>query len=92
MTSVLAAFIATALTTLGSNVEIDANASALHYSVQFDEATGSASLQCTGSSSGSCTFRFGDGSIERHLAGGRGTLAFGSAPAIVQPASPGNAT
>ena len=84
MTSVLAAFIATALTTLGTNVETDANASALRYSVQFDEATGSASLQCNGSSSGNCTFWFGDGSIERHAAGGRGTLPVGSAPAIVR--------
>jgi hypothetical protein len=33
-----------------------------------------------GSSSGSCTFWFGDGSIERHVADGSGTLPVGARP------------
>ena len=91
MTAFLAGVLATALSTLGTGIEPDANASALHYSVQFDEATGSASLRCQGSSSGSCTFWVGDELSERKAADGSGTLAVGAAPVIVRvkAASPG---
>ena len=92
MTSLIAGLIAVALTTLG-DVDPDANASAsvLHYSVQFDEATGSASLQCHDSSTGSCTFWVGDSASDSRAADGSGTLAVGATPVIVRvkAASPG---
>ena len=92
MTSLFAGLIAVALTTLG-NVDPDASASAsvLHYSVQFDEATGSASLQCHDSSTGSCTFWVGDSANDSRAADGSGTLAVGATPVIVRvkAASPG---
>ena len=84
MTAFLAGVLATALSTLGTGIEPDANASALHYSVQFDEATGSASLRCQGSSSGSCTFWVGDELSEHKAADGSGTLAVGDTPVIVR--------
>ena len=82
MTSLLAALLAAALTTLGTSADSDP-AAALHYSVQFDESTGSTSLSCRESSSGSCTFWIGDCLGVASIATGRGTLSAGSAPAIV---------
>ena len=82
MTSLLAALLAAALTTLGASADSDP-AAALHYSVQFDESTGSTALSCRESSSGSCTFWIGDGLGVASIATGRGTLSVGSAPAIV---------
>ena len=84
MTSILSGLITVALTVLGSPVEPAAGASALHYSVQFDPATGSASLQCTSSSTGSCTFWVGDASSDRVSADRSGTLAVGESPVIVR--------
>ena len=84
MTSVLAGLIAVALTTSGSGVESDSNATDLHYSVQFDGATGSATLACNASSTGSCTFWVGDAASERHAAARSGTLVVGAAPIIVR--------
>ena len=91
MTSLLSGLIAAALTTLGWGVDTDAPAAELHYSVQFDEATGSASLACNASSTGRCTFWIGDATSERRAAGGSGTLEVGAAPIIVRvkAASPG---
>ena len=86
MTSLLAGLIAAAFTTLGASVDTDPSA-ALHYRVQFDEATGSTSLSCQESSSGSCTFWFGDGLGIASVAAGHGTLPVGSAPAIVRVAA-----
>jgi hypothetical protein len=84
MTVLLAGLLATALSTLGTSIEPEANASALHYSVQFDESTGSASLRCQGSSSGSCIFWVGDALSEQHRADGSGTLPVGGTPVIVR--------
>ena len=84
MTSILAGLITVALTTLGASVDADADGDALRYSVQFDPATGSASLRCEGSATGSCTFWVGDTSIEHQAADGRGTLAVGDSPVIVR--------
>lgn len=84
MTAFLAAFLATTLSTLGSGIAPDANASALHYSVQFDEATGSAALRCEGSSTGHCTFWIGDAFNENNGADASGTLHVGDTPVIVR--------
>ena len=84
MTAFLVGLLATALSTLGTSIEPDANASALHYSVQFDESTGSASLHCQGSSSGSCIFWVGDALSEQRSADGSGTLPVGGMPVIVR--------
>lgn len=86
MTSLLAALLAAALTTLSVSEDADP-AAALHYSVQFDEATGSTSLSCRESSTGSCTFWIGDGLGVASIATGRGTLPVGGAPAIVRVAA-----
>ena len=86
MTSILASLLAAAFTTLGTSVDVDP-AAALHYSVQFDETTGSTSLTCQESSTGSCTFWIGDGLGVASVATGRGTLSVGSAPAIVRVAA-----
>ncbi len=84
MTVLVAGLLAAALTTLATSVESDANASAMHYSVQFDEATGSASLRCQGSSTGSCTFWVGDELSESRSADASGTLPVGGEPVIVR--------
>ncbi|HEY8974609.1 MAG TPA: hypothetical protein VIN75_10360 [Burkholderiaceae bacterium] len=87
MTPLLAALLAAALN-LGSAADPDATESSLNYSIQFDESTGSAALSCDGSSTGSCTFWFGDGHVDSARAAGSGTLAVGSAPAIVRVSAP----
>ena len=84
MTVLLAGLLATALSTLGTSIEPEANASALHYSVQFDESTGSASLRCQGSSSGICIFWVGSALSEQQSADGSGTLPVGGTPVIVR--------
>jgi hypothetical protein len=83
MTSLLAALLAAALA-IGPTAEPDASPSSLNYSVQFDESTGSAALSCDASSTGSCTFWFGDDHVDSARASGSGTLEVGSAPAIVR--------
>ena len=83
MTSLLAALLATALA-IGPGADPEAGPSSLNYSVQFDAATGSAALSCDASSTGSCTFWFGDERSEGARAAGSGTLEVGSAPAIVR--------
>ena len=55
--------------------------------MQFDQATGSAALRCEESSSGHCTFWFGDGRGAYPIAAGSGTLEVGDAPAIVRVAA-----
>ncbi len=87
MTSLLAGLVIAALGTLGSSIDTDATPSELHYSVEFDEATGSASLRCEESSTGRCTFWFGGGLGAHPVAAGRGTLEVGDAPAIVRVAA-----
>ena len=84
MSAIFVGLLASALSSLGTNIEPDANASALHYSVQFDETTGSASLRCEGSSTGNCTFWIGDALSEQKLADASGTLAVGGVPVIVR--------
>ena len=84
MTSILSGLITVALSILGTPVEPAAGASTLHYSVEFDPVTGSAAIQCTSSSTGTCTFWVGDASSERRAADGSGTLAVGAAPVIVR--------
>ena len=84
MVSILAGLSLVVLTTFGTLLDPDANASALHYSVQFDEATGSAELRCTGSSTGSCVFWVGDTLSESGSADGSGTLTVGGLPVIVR--------
>jgi hypothetical protein len=84
MTSLLAALLAAALATVAPPPDTDADLSSLNYSVQFDESTGSSTLTCEASSSGSCTFWFGDGVVETARASGSGTLEVGGAPAIVR--------
>ncbi len=84
MPSLLISLIAAALMPLGAHVDPDANPSALHYSVQFDEATGSASLRCEGSSTGNCTFWIGDALEEHSGADASGTLHVGETPVIVR--------
>ena len=84
MTSILAGLITVALSSMGAGVGSDAAAPVLQYSVQFDPATGSASLACENSSSGSCTFWVGDASVVRTAADGRGTLPVGAAPVTVR--------
>ena len=84
MTVFLASLLATALATTGAPSEPEATASALRYSVQFDESTGSASLRCQGSSSGNCIFWVGDALSEQQSADGSGTLPAGGTPVIVR--------
>ena len=84
MTVFLAGLLATALSTSGTGIAPEADAPALRYSVQFDEATGSASLRCQGSSSGSCIFWVGDAQSEQQSADGSGTLPVGGTPVIVR--------
>jgi hypothetical protein len=83
MASILSGFLLVALSSSGFGIDSDLNASAMHYSVQYDVATGSAALACRGSSSGTCTFWVGDTSIERRAADASGTLAAGALPVIV---------
>ena len=73
-----------ALSSSGFGHDVDLNASALRYSVQFDAATGSAALACKGSSSGTCTFWVGDTSVQVKAADASGTLAAGAVPVIVR--------
>lgn len=87
MTPLLAALLAAAFP-VGPSADPDAVGSSLTYSVQFDAATGSAALSCEGSSTGNCTFWFGDGRADTARAAGSGTLAVGSAPAIVRVSAP----
>lgn len=84
MTPLLAALLAAALTTVGAGAAPDPALSSLNYSVQFDESTGSTTLTCEASSTGSCTFWFGDGYIDSARAAGSGTLPADSTPAIVR--------
>jgi len=84
MTSLLAALLALAFVPTRAAVDDDPPASALQFSVRFDEATGSAALSCDESSSGSCAFWFGDGQGSGPIAVQGGTLAVGGAPAIVR--------
>jgi hypothetical protein len=84
MASILSGFLLVALSSSGFGGEAGLNASAMRYSVQFDESTGSATLACKGSSSGSCTFWVGDTSAQRQSADASGTLAAGGVPAIVR--------
>jgi len=83
MTSLLATLLAAALST-GPIADPDMALSSLNYNVQFDAATGSSTLSCEASSTGRCTFWFGDGVGEGARAAGSGTLAVGDAPAIVR--------
>lgn len=87
MTSLLAALLAAAIATTAAPADSDAALSSLNYSVQFDESTGSSTLTCEASSSGSCTFWFGDGVVQTARAAGSGTLEVGGAPAIVHVAA-----
>ena len=87
MTSLLAALLALALAPTRPGVDDEPSTSALQFSVRFDEATGSAALSCDESSSGSCAFWFGDGQGSAPIAVQDGTLAVGSAPAIVRVAA-----
>ena len=82
MTSLLAALLVAALATPGAAP--DAALSSLSYSLQFDEATGSTTLSCKASSTGSCTFWFGDGYIDTASPTGWGTLPVGVDPVIVR--------
>jgi len=86
MTSLLAALLATAFAVV-PEAEPDTDLSALNYVIQFDAATGSTTLSCEGSSTGSCTFWFGDGYTASVRATGVGTLAAGGLPAIVRVAA-----
>jgi len=86
MTPLLAALLAAALT-LSPAAEPDATLSSLNYNVQFDESTGSTTLTCEASSTGSCIFWFGDGHGDSVRAAGVGTLVVGGAPAIVRVAA-----
>ena len=83
MTSLLAALLATALA-IGPGADPEAAPSSLNYSVQFDAVTGSAALSCDASSTGSCTFWFGDGYIDTASPTGWGTLPEGVDPVIVR--------
>jgi hypothetical protein len=87
MTSLIAALLAASITTLGASVDPDLALSSLNYRVQFDESTGSTALSCEASSTGSCTFWFGDSVVDGPRAAGVGTLPVGSAPAIVRVAA-----
>ena len=84
MVSILAGLITLALSSTGSDGDAAAPAPALQYSIQFDPATGSASLACESSPTRSCTFWVGDASLVRTAADGHGTLAVGAAPVIVR--------
>ena len=84
MVSILAGLITVAVTTLSADGGAAEPAPALQYSVQYDPATGSASLVCESSSSGSCTFWVGDTSLVHTSADGHGTLNVGAAPVIVR--------
>ncbi|MFL6681332.1 MAG: hypothetical protein ACJ8IK_23545 [Burkholderiaceae bacterium] len=86
MTPLLAALLAAAFTASPAAAP-DATLSALNYNVQFDESTGSSTLTCEASSTGSCTFWFGDGYVDSARAAGVGTLLVGGAPAIVRVAA-----
>jgi hypothetical protein len=86
MTPLLAALLSAALP-LAPATEADATLSSLNYNVQFDESTGSTTLTCEASSTGSCIFWFGDGYVDRVHAAGVGTLLVGGAPAIVRVAA-----
>ncbi|HEY9023565.1 MAG TPA: hypothetical protein VIP05_04630 [Burkholderiaceae bacterium] len=83
MTSLLTALLATALAAAPGTAP-DPALSALNWNVRFDAATGSTTLTCAASSSGSCTFWFGDGHVDSPRAAGVGTLTVGDAPAIVR--------
>jgi len=84
MASILSGFLLVALSSSGFGHDVDLNASALRYSVQFDAATGSAALACKGSSSGTCTCWVGDTSVQVKAADASGTLAAGAVPVIVR--------
>lgn len=71
-----------AAATLATSVEPAANASALHFTLHFDEATGSTSLSCRGSSTGWCTFWIGD-PVQGQNTPGQVTIPVGTAPATV---------
>jgi len=83
MTSLLAALLAAALGVAPGPAPAPA-LSSLNWNVRFDAATGSTTLTCEDSSSGSCTFWFGDGVVDSPRAAGVGTLPVGGGSAIVR--------
>jgi len=83
MTPLLAALLSTVLGAVPGTAP-NPSSSALNWNVRFDADTGSSTLTCEASSSGSCTFWFGDGVVDSPRAAGVGTLTVGDAPAIVR--------
>ena len=85
--SSIAGLVAVSFAALSSGLESEAGAFAMHYNVRFDATDGTTKFVCRGSSSGTCTFWFGDPLNVDRVAGSSATLNVGNTPLTVKIAS-----